>query len=266
MMMKTLCSAAALAVALSADGAVAACPDDIDKLRADLRGDKSFQERYTAGRIDRGTYTQLFDAARIFESNGMEQNCQQVLAGIRKLSQEADRTGAAPRARTPQGAQPPSADSPRTGQVPAQRDAATIDDERKRQLRAAKALSEISVSAENLMGVDVRNTSDVDLGNVEDIVMEGGKIKSIVIGRGGFLGLGGAYYEIAPDKAKVATLDATGTRDLDNRIIVLDMSEQQVDGMPKVTKEEGRWIGAADQGRERPPSATPAAPPTEKKN
>ena len=256
MMKRTFCSAATLAVALCAGNAVAACPEDIDKLRSDLRDDKSFQERYTAGRVDRGTYMQLFDAARIFEANGMEQNCQQVLAGIRKLSQEADRTGA----------RPPSADSPRTGQAPAQRDAVTTEGDRRRQLQAAKALSEASVSAENLMGVDVRNMRDVDLGNVEDIVMEGGQIKSIVIERGGFLGLGGAYYEISPDKAKIATLDATGTRGLDERIVVLEMTEQQIEGMPKVTKEEGRWVGAADQGRERPPGTSPAAPPSEKKN
>lgn len=252
--MKTmmLYSAAAMAALVSAGTAVAACPEDIDKLRTDLRGNKSFQDRYTAGGIDRGVYLQLFDAARVFQANGMEQKCQQVLAGIRELSQQADR----PRTAVPRDG------TPRAGDTPLRRDPSSVDQNRKQMLQAAKSLSEVSISADNLVGMDVRNTNDVDLGEVEDILMQGDKIKSIVVGRGDFLGMGGSYYEIAPDKVKVAMVDTAGTRGPEDRVIVIEMSEQQIESMPKLTKEDGRWLGAADDNRARPPSTAPAAPPS----
>lgn len=163
--MKTMLFAGVAAAAILAGfPGMAACPDDIGKLRTNLQNNQSFQERYTAGRIDRATYTRLFAAAQTFADGGLERRCQDVLAGIKELSEKKE----AEAARQAPGTVQPGT-QPRT--------------DRADRLRAAQPLDAVSVSWDYIVGADVRNLADVDLGAVDDVVMEKGKITAIVVER-----------------------------------------------------------------------------------
>ena len=74
---------------LAGGHAIAACPDDINKVRSDLQNNQSFQQRYTTGKIDRAGYMRLFEAAQTFATMGLEKRCQDVLAGIKDAKEKA---------------------------------------------------------------------------------------------------------------------------------------------------------------------------------
>jgi hypothetical protein len=262
-------------LALMAGGhAFAACPDDINKLRTDLQGNQSFQQRYTSGKIDRASYLRLFEAAQTFATMGLERRCQDVLAGIKELAEKVEAEAPAqprtdqPRTEPPRTAQPTA---PPTDRRPDTRDRADPDDTRVQKLRAAQPISALSVSFENLVGSDVRNMRNDDLGDVEDVVIERGQISSIVIARGGFLGMGVNYHIIPASQAKIANL-GDDTRNKKGRVLVLDMSDDQVKSLARVKKDNGQWVAADDDRRaapERrgtPPERAPSAPPSQPDN
>lgn len=250
-MKQVLAAGAALAVLIAAAPSFAACPADIDRVRDELRTDKGFQSRYTAGEIDSLAYRQLFDAARTFSDSGLEERCQAVLSGIREIAAKTE-------ART-QGTDRDRTDRERTADRTAP--AAPRTDDRAMMLKNAKAFSATTISAETLINADVRNMSDEDLGDVNDIVMAEGKINSVIIGRGGFLGMGVSYYQVSLDKLKIAVpTDANGRVRASGRIVVLDMTEEQMTALPKVEKDDGVWIAAGDDRNASPPATAPGAP------
>jgi hypothetical protein len=260
--------AAAAAALLIGMPAMAACPDDINKLRDDLRNNQGFFQRYEAGQIDRAAYLRLFEAAQTFANNRMEERCQDVLAGIKELSEkrqaeDQQQRTAPPRADAPPAdrsrADRPRADRPATPATPgtgAPRQDMTQD--RQQRLRAAQPVNQVRMSAETLVGADVRNMEDRDLGDVSDVIMSNGQLSHIVVGRGGFLGIGVSYYMLPANQVKVAltTDDGRVARD---RIVVVEMSAEQLEASPKVTKDNGIWT--AQDGERRPPATAPGAPP-----
>lgn len=226
-MKKVLCASAAV-ILFGAVPVMAACPDDITKLRTDLQNDASFQQRYTAGQIDRAGYMRLFDAAQTFSDLKLESRCQSVLAGIREV---ADKTGAAPPA------------GPR-------------DETRANRLRSAQPIVDARLQWGSLAGIDVRNLADEDLGDVEDVVMDKGQINAIIVERGGFLGIGQSYYLVPARQVKIVQgNDANGDRV--EPIVVLEMTSDQIKAMPALTKKNGRWVGEAIN----PPAVAPGSPP-----
>ena len=233
-MKRILCASAAV-ILFGAVPALAACPDDITKLRTDLQNNASFQQRYTAGQIDRTGYMRLFDAAQTFSDLKLESRCQSVLAGIREV---ADKTnGAAP----PAGTRPP---------------ADTRDETRANRLRSAQPIVDARLQWGSLAGIDVRNLADENLGEVEDVVMDKGQINAIIVERGGFLGIGQSYYLVPARQVKIVQgSDANGDRA--EPIVVLEMTADQIKAMPALTKKNGRWVGEAIN----PPAVAPGSPP-----
>lgn len=227
--MKRILYASAAAIVLGAVPALAACPDDITKLRTELQNDQSFQQRYVAGQIDRGGYISLFEAAQTFSDLKLESRCQSVLAGIREVAKKTS------------AAAPPAA-APR-------------DETRSARLRSAQPIADARLQWGSLVGIDVRNLADESLGEVEDVVMDKGQINAIVVERGGFLGIGQSYYLVPAAQVKIAqATDASGDRV--EPIIVLDMTPDQIKAMPPLTKKDGRWVGEAVN----PPAVAPGAP------
>ncbi len=209
--------------------AIAACPDDIGKVREELRTDRAFQDRYTAGSIDAGDYNRLLAAAETFGQNGMEDRCQAVLAGVRDMARQQS-TAPAPGATTPGTATP----APR-------RDADRAATDRAAYLRNAQPMNSISGSIERVIGADVRNIEDRDLGDLSDLQFENGSLKSAIIGSGGFLGMGVSYYIVEPARLKIAA---------DGETVVLDMSADQLAALPRVERgDNGQWAAAADTRR-----------------
>jgi len=234
--MKRILCASGAAILFGAVPAMAACPDDITKLRTDLQSDQAFQKRYSAGQIDRGGYVRLFDAAQTFSDMKLEARCQSVLAGIREVAKKADDAAAAP----------PAANRDDTR--------ANRDDTRTNRLRSAQPILDARLQWGSLAGVDVRNLADESLGEVEDVVMDKGQINAIIVERGGFLGMGQSYYLVPAGQVKIAQ----GTDgDRMAPIVVIEMTADQIKAMPPLTKKDGRWVGEAVN----PPAVAPGAPP-----
>jgi hypothetical protein len=66
----------------------------------------------------------------------------------------------------------------------------------------------------------------------------------VIVSYGGFLGIGEDHYKLAAAKARVATM---GENDAGDMVLVVDMTEKQVQSLPKVTKENGCWVAASDK-------------------
>lgn len=128
------------------------------------------------------------------------------------------------------------------------------DAEARQRLQAAVPLAEIDgVSAETLIGTDVRNMQNEDIGDVEDVITDKGKLAALVVTRGGFLGMGASYYKIEIDQVK-ATEGERG-------VVVIDMSADRLQSTQEVEKQDGKWVTvrADDAGDRANPSAQPDA-------
>lgn len=140
------------------------------------------------------------------------------------------------------GTRPPSA---------ADQKASQAEQERMARLTAAQPIAQANVSADAIIGTEVRNPKDEKLGSVKDLVMTDGKVVGIVLARGGVLGMGTTYHQIDSAHAKI-TADA--------KTIVLDLADEQAKALPKVEYKDGKWAQVIDD--KSPPSAAPAAPPS----
>jgi hypothetical protein len=65
------------------------------------------------------------------------------------------------------------------------------------------------LARQDLVGADVRNAQNEDIGNVEDIVVDkNGRIKGVVVGVGGFLGIGEKHVALAWDELQMRQPEA----------------------------------------------------------
>ena len=213
-----LCAAAIPAQAQETNKSEAsACIKKLDQLRTDLSGDDAFSKTYRAGMANAGDYNGLRRAAMTFARNGMDERCEDVVAGMRELAKrQSDAYG-------------------KRDTTATDKDRTTREERRRAELQAAGPIAQASVSIETIMGKDVRNLSDEDLGDVEDVVATNGEIKSVIIGRGGFMGVGVTYYQVAWTDLKITQ---------DNDTVVLAVSEEKFETMPKVEKKDNRWVAA----------------------
>ena len=99
--------------------------------------------------------------------------------------------------------------------------------------------AEHQVRAESLLGVDVSNGQDT-IGEVADLVVaEDGRVEAIVVGVGGFLGLGEKRVALAWDSIELTARDG-------ERVILVAATREQLEGMPAFTTlEEKRAEEAA---------------------
>jgi hypothetical protein len=122
--------------------------------------------------------------------------------------------------------------------------------------------AEHQVRATSLRGVDVSN-GEATIGEVSDlIVTEDGRVEAIVVGIGGFLGIGEKLVALAWDSIKLTEQDGY-------RIILVSATREQLEGMPAFkTLEEKRAEEAVMQQRQQTlqqpstlPGVTPAPAP-----
>lgn len=74
---------------------------------------------------------------------------------------------------------------------------------------ASVAVAPSDALASNLVGLDVNNAANEDIGEIEDLVLDSSmKVKGLVLSVGGFLGLGERYVVVPPNAVKV-TFDGT---------------------------------------------------------
>lgn len=110
--------------------------------------------------------------------------------------------------------------------------------------------------ASNLIGQTVYNSAGESLGNVNDILIDDvasdtGSVVAVIVGVGGFLGIGEKNVAISFN-ALTETTDADG-----NRMIVLDTSADELNAAPEFTTADDAAAGAAVDPV---PMNTPAAP------
>ena len=88
---------------------------------------------------------------------------------------------------------------------------------------------ERTIRIENVLGADVRNLQDEDLGDIEDVVLDQeGDIAYVLVGRGGFFGVG-------QDMVPVRWQDLRAVPDLD--AFVLEVDEQAFEQAPAVDRD-----------------------------
>ncbi len=144
------------------------------------------------------------------------------------------------------GTKPPAQQTDRRADQAAQ--------ERMARLKAAEPAQKLAVSGDAIIGTEVRNTQDQKIGSVKDIVLEDGKISSVIVARGGVLGMGTDYHQVEFSQVKMTS---------DMETVVLDLAEEQVKALPKVAYDKGKWGPVPAAAEKAPPARTaPAAPPS----
>jgi hypothetical protein len=122
--------------------------------------------------------------------------------------------------------------------------------------------AEHQVRAESLLGVDVSNGQDT-IGEVADlIVTQDGRVEAIVVGVGGFLGVGQKSVALAWDSIELTEQDG-------ERAILVAATREQLEGMPEFTTLEEQQAEEAmrqqQQMQQQQPGGAPAgvgvAPP-----
>lgn len=78
-----------------------------------------------------------------------------------------------------------------------------------------------------LVGSNVYNRQDEKIGDIEDLVIENGKtVTALVIGVGGFLGIGGRYVAVDPSTVTLVRQDGGSTR------VVMDTTKDNLRNAP----------------------------------
>lgn len=82
--------------------------------------------------------------------------------------------------------------------------------------------------ASRLNGSSVYNKQNEKIGDIEDLVIENGKtITALVIGVGGFLGMGGSYVAVDPSTVSLVRQDGGSMR------VVMDTNKDNLRDAPK---------------------------------
>ncbi len=150
----------------------------------------------------------LRDAAMILDRNGQEDACEDVIEAMediaRKHHEEAQEAAEA-----------------------------ESDEARKERLAAAVGVSELQgvLRADELIGRDIRNLEDEDLGEVDDVVLATNDASQsyAIVAYGGFLGIGEEQVAVP-----LSSLRLTQDRD----VLVLDISEDAFEAAPRFERDD----------------------------
>ncbi|WP_412057691.1 PRC-barrel domain-containing protein [Bartonella sp. DGB2] len=94
--------------------------------------------------------------------------------------------------------------------------------------------SDTDFVASSLIGTNVQNLQDETIGEVKDIVLRQNNLEGIVIGVGGFLGIGERYVVVSPDTIQMSHADGKWK-------LVANATKDSLKAAPEF-KYVGRWI------------------------
>jgi hypothetical protein len=105
-------------------------------------------------------------------------------------------------------------------------------------IKNAQPLSDVTgqLSAEGLIGADVRNVAIEELGEVADVIFAQGDGASsyIILARGGFLGMGENHVAIPFDRLRISP---------DHEVLYADLTVEQIEDAPSFERGDRSWIG-----------------------
>jgi len=209
-MRKALLFTAAIATVGLATPALADCNEDLQALNEKIASEDGSYRVAVTGDMS-GDVRTLRSAARIFGANGMDDACEDTVASIEDLI-EKRREGA-------------------------EKDGITLgswSEEEVERLKTAVPVSQRTkpLHAADVVGADVRNPKNEDLGEIEDVVMDpkSGEMSYALLAHGGFLGLGEKQIAVPWTHLKV-------TDSGDTPVFVLNMSEEALDAAPSFERD-----------------------------
>jgi sporulation protein YlmC with PRC-barrel domain len=99
------------------------------------------------------------------------------------------------------------------------------------------------VRASQLMGTDIENSRGDNVGEIEDLVLDGnsGQIRYVAVTYGGFLGVGDKMFAVPFEAFRVRQQED----DADEFVLTLDVTQQQLDGAQGFDQEN--WPNFADR-------------------
>jgi hypothetical protein len=150
----------------------------------------------------------LLTAADVLARNGREEACQMVLAELRDLREQR------------------MAQLEEAGISPDE-----VRGRRHERLAIAQPVGELggTIRVENILGADVRNLQDEDLGDIQDVILnDEGEPAYVLVGRGGLFGIG---QDLVPSRWQ----DLRAVPDLDT--FVLNVDEQAFAQAPTVDRD-----------------------------
>lgn len=103
-----------------------------------------------------------------------------------------------------------------------------------------------SVRASKLIGMNIENSQEKNVGEINDIVMNSrtGEIQYLAVTYGGFLGVGNKMFAV-PFEAVRVTKDPDDPNDPDDYVLVLDVTQKQLEGAKGF--DEDHWPNFADK-------------------
>jgi len=210
---------ASVAVIALAVPAFADCSGDIQANDTWLRENADIRANLDA--VAQRDLRDLRQAALILQRNGQEDACADVVNAMEAIAADAD--------------------------TRAQAAEAEADDVRIQRLDAAVGLGSVPgvLRADALIGRDVRNARNEDLGEVDDVVLgtAEGSQSYAVVAYGGFLGLGEEQVAVPLSALRITE---------DGNILVLDMSKEAFEAAPRFNRDDmtslsdGVWVDAND--------------------
>ncbi|WP_404378586.1 PRC-barrel domain-containing protein [Caenispirillum salinarum] len=166
----------------------------------------------------RGQMRALMQAGYVTAINGDKETCQAILSGIERIYQRHQ----------------DAIESPATAP-------ADLEAWRQEWMQAAVPVTEIeaSLSTDMLLGLDVRNMQDEDLGDIDEIAFDRqGNARYALISRGGFLGMGEDLIPVPWEELRITPSPYRDT-------IVLDVSEETIANAPTVPDDDTQQLAEA---------------------
>lgn len=209
-----LSGAAAMALAFSGSAALAQqqgaeqCRQDLQQLNQQVEQARQ-QEGWQPSSEWRQDYRQLHDAAMVFAERGDEEACSMMVSQMQSLFQERQ-------------------------QAMTEEERQQQQTEEEQQLANATPVAERQglMRSNTIVGADVRNMQNEELGTIESLVMDPqeGNIAYVLLAHGGFLGMGEEWIPVRWSDLRVTQ---------DGDIFVLNVSEDALEQAPTI--EEGAF-------------------------
>jgi sporulation protein YlmC with PRC-barrel domain len=208
-------SALALAAVAGASGAAyAQCDAMLREYEERLAERPADREKLTMG-VQRDI-RELRDAAYVLQKHGKEDVCEDVVAAIRDMLENPEEA--------------------------AELSGSYEDWDAREMARIANAepVTELSgqLGVEQMIGAEVRNMKNSDLGEITDVVLatQGGA-SYVILSHGGILGLGEEEIAVPFDRFKVSD---------DRAVFYVDLTEEQVENAPSFERGDRGWVADED--------------------